>query len=111
MNEPKNEPSIAATLLQQGLFHHRRGALALAMERYVEVLKAEPTNADALYYVAAIACEDGQYQQGIDLAKRAIDVGKPQARMYNLMGQAYDRLHQPLEAIKTYDAAISIDPN
>jgi tetratricopeptide (TPR) repeat protein len=106
-----NEPSTAATLLQQGLFHHRQGELALAMERYIDVLKTEPTNADALYYVAVVACQEGHYQQGIDLAKRAIEVGEPQARVHNLMGQAYDRLHQPLEAIKAYDAAIAINPN
>jgi tetratricopeptide (TPR) repeat protein len=105
------EPAKAEALLQQGLFHHRQGQLALAMERYVEVLQGDPTNTDALYYVAVVACEDGQYQQGVDLAKRAIDVGKPQARVHNLMGQAYDRLKQPLEAIKAYDSAIALDPN
>src|ERR1700712_1844181 len=108
MTDPKAD---AATLLQQGLFHHRQGQLALAMERYVEVLNGDPSNADALYYVAVVACEDGQYQQGVDLAKRAIEVGKPQARVHNLMGQAYDRLRQPLEAIKAYDAALALDPN
>jgi protein O-GlcNAc transferase len=101
----------AAALLQQGLFHHRQGQLDLAMQRYVDVLQGDPTNADALYYVAVVACEDGQYQQGVDLAKRAIEVGKPQARVHNLMGQAYDRLGQKLEAIKAYDAALALDPN
>jgi tetratricopeptide (TPR) repeat protein len=105
----------AAALLQQGLFHHRQGQLDMAMERYIEVLQGDPTNADALYYVAVVACEGGEYQQGVDLAKRAIEVGKevgkPQARVHNLMGQAYDRLRQPLEAIKAYDAAIALDPN
>jgi len=108
MTEPKTD---AATLLQQGLFHHRQGQFDLAMQRYVDVLQADPTNTDALYYVAVVACEDGQYQQGIDLAKRAVAVGKPQARVLNLMGQAYDRLRQPLEALKAYDQAIALDPN
>ena len=110
MTEPKTDAAKAETLLQQGLFHHRQGQLDLAMERYIDVLRGDPTNADALYYVAVVACEDGQYQQGVDLAKRAIEVGAPQARVHNLMGQAYDRLHQPLEAIKAYDAAIALDP-
>ena len=105
-----DNPSVAA-LLQQGLFHHRQGQLDLAMQRYIDVLADDPTNADALYYVAVVACEDGQYDKGVELAQRAIAVGKPQARVHNLLGQAYDRLHQPLEAIKAYDAAIAIDPN
>jgi tetratricopeptide (TPR) repeat protein len=106
-----NEPQTPATLLQQGLFHHRRGELGLAMERYVDVLKIEPENADALYYVAVVACQEGQYKEGADLARRAIANGPPQARVHNLLGQAHDRLAQPLEAIKNYDRAIAIDPD
>jgi tetratricopeptide (TPR) repeat protein len=104
-------PATAATLMQQGLFHHHRGELALAMERYVELLRADPKNADALYYVAVVACQEGQYEQGAELARRAIEIGPPQARLHNLLGQAHDRLGQPLEAIKNYDKAVAIDPN
>ena len=66
------EPATAAQLLEQGLFHHRQGQLSLAMERYVEALRNDPKNADALYYVAVVACQEGQFQQGVDLARRAI---------------------------------------
>ena len=70
-----SEPPKIAALLQQGLFHHQRGEVAQAMERYVEVLRINPRNADALYYIAVIACQDGQFQQGIELARRALTVG------------------------------------
>ena len=60
MTEPKADAPKADTLLQQGLFHHRQGQLDLAMERYIDVLRADPTNADALYYVAVVACQEGQ---------------------------------------------------
>src|ERR1035437_3464600 len=97
--EPRmSEPATTAQLLQQGLFHHRQGDIALAMERYVEVLQRDPQNADALYYVAMVACQDGQFQQGAELARRAIVVGPPQARLHNLLGQALYRLGHPLEA-------------
>ena len=105
------EPATAAQLLQQGLFHHRQGQLALAMERYVEVLRNDPKNADALYYVAVVACQEGQFKQGVELARRAIAFGPPQARVHNLLGQALDRLGEPLEAIKNFDKAIALDPN
>ena len=106
-----NEPPTAAALLQQGLFHHRQGQLSLAMDRYTDVLRNDPKNADALYYVAVVACQEGQYEQGAQLARRAIETGPPQARVHNLLGQAHDRLNEPLEAIKHYDQAIAIDPN
>jgi tetratricopeptide (TPR) repeat protein len=105
-----SEPATAAQLLQQGLFHHRQGDLAQAMERYVEVLKNDPQNPDALYYVAVVACQEGQFQQGIELARRAIDNGPPQARVHNLLGQALYREGERLEAIKNFDQAIALDP-
>lgn len=102
-------PATAAELIQQGLFHHRQGDIAQAMERYVEVLRNDPKNADALYYIAVVACQDGQFKEGADLARRAIAAGTPQARMHNLLGQALYRLGERLEAIKNYDQAIALD--
>lgn len=106
-----SEPSTAAQLLQQGLFHHRQGDLAQAMERYVEVLRNDPQNADALYYVAVVACQEGKFQQGVELARRAIAHGPPHARVHNLLGQAQYRLGEQLEAIKNFDWAIALDAN
>ena len=106
-----SETATSAQLLQQGLFHHRQGDLASAMERYVEVLRIDPQNPDALYYVAVVACQDEQFQQGVELARRAIANGPPQARVHNLLGQAQYRLGEPMEAIKNFDRAIALDPN
>ena len=106
-----SEPATSEQLLQQGLFHHRQGDLAAAMERYVEVLQRDPQNADALYYVAVVACQDEQFQQGVELARRAIANGPPQARVHNLLGQALYRLGDPMEAIKNFDRAIALDAN
>ena len=103
-------PSSAAQLLQQGLFHHQRGELAPAMDRYTEVLRNDPHNVDALYYCAVIACQEDQLDQGIALARRALEHGSPQARIHNLIGKALERQKQPLEAVKSYDAAIALDP-
>jgi tetratricopeptide (TPR) repeat protein len=104
-------PATAAELIQQGLFHHRQGDIAQAMERYVEVLQRDPKNADALYYIAVVACQDGQFKEGADLARRAIAVGPPQARVHNLLGHALYRQGERLEAIKSYDRAIALDEN
>ncbi len=100
-----------AQLIQQGLFHHRQGQTALAMERYSEVLQKNPEHPEALYYVAVISCQEGQYQQGVNLVRRALTFTAPQARMLNLLGQALDRLGQPLDAMKALDQAIALDPN
>ena len=98
-------------LLKQGLFHHRQGEIAQAMDHYTQILRNDPTNVEALYYVALVACQEGQFQQGIDLAKRALSLGQPQARLHNLIGKAHERLKQFAEAARAYDAAIAVDPN
>lgn len=105
------EHKTAAELLQQGLFHHRQGQIELAMERYIEVLKTNPNNSEALYYVAVVACQGGQFKQGAELARKAIANGLDTAKVHNLLGQALDRLGEPLEAIKSIDRAIAVDPN
>jgi tetratricopeptide (TPR) repeat protein len=106
-----SEFQTAAQLLQQGLFHHRQGQIPEAMERYTEVLRNNPDNGEALYYVAVVACQEGQYKQGAELARKAIGCGHNTAKVHNLLGQALDRLGEPLEAIKSFDRAIAIDPD
>ncbi|HZD89542.1 MAG TPA: tetratricopeptide repeat protein, partial [Pseudolabrys sp.] len=104
-------PAPAAQLLKQGLFHHRQGELSRAMDHYTEVLRNDPKNGEALYYVAVVACQEGQFQQGIELAERALKVGRPEARLYNLIGKARERLGAFTEAVKGFDAAIALDPD
>jgi len=49
-----SEHQTAAELIQQGLVHHRAGQISLAMDRYTQVLRNDPQNADALYYMALL---------------------------------------------------------
>ena len=94
-----SEHPTAAELIQQGLVHHRSGQIALAMDRYTQVLRNDPRNADALYYIALVACHEGQFQQGIDLARRSLSFRPGQARAHNLIGQALYRMGQPKDAL------------
>jgi tetratricopeptide (TPR) repeat protein len=98
-------------LLSQGLFHHRQGQVELAMQRYTEVLRVNPENADALYYIAVVACQEGQFKEGADLARRAISFGKKDARVFNLLGQALYRMGERLEAVQNFDHALALDEN
>ena len=101
--------STAAELIEQGLHHHHRGEVALAMDRYTEVLRNDPRNADALYYIAVVACQEGQFQQGIDLARRSLSFRPGQARAHNLVGQALHRQGQIKDALAAFDSALECD--
>ena len=75
------------------------------------MLRTDPENADALYYIAVVACQEGQFQQGAELARRALAKGPASARAHNLLGRALEALGEPLEAIKNFDQAIVLDAN
>ena len=57
-------------LLQEGLALHRRGAVDEAAARYADVLRADPANADALYYLALISCQRCRFEEGAELGPR-----------------------------------------
>ena len=111
LQAPMSEPQTNAELIQQGLVHHRSGQLSLAMDRYTQVLRNDPQNADALYYIAVVACHEGQFQQGIDLARRSLSYRPRQARAHNLIGQALHRMGQIKDALESFDTAIECDVN
>jgi len=105
VNSPPTDPQ-----LQGALALHRMGNLRAAMDGYIQVLQRDPQNADALYYVAMVAMQEGNYAEGVKLAQRALSIA-PQARVHNLLGQAYARVGDLQQAIAGYDHAIRMQPD
>src|ERR1700692_948949 len=102
--------SPASDLLQQGLALHRRGAVGEAAARYGEVLRADPANADALYYLALISCQHGRFEEGAGLARKSLDSDPKQERSHVILGRA---LHAPGlndDALSSFDRAIALAP-
>lgn len=97
--------------LQEGLALHRSGDSAAAAARYHEALRGDPDNADAHYYLALIACQQGRFAEGADLARKSLAAEPRQARVHVLLGRALDRLGTPGEALASFDRAIALDPN
>jgi protein O-GlcNAc transferase len=102
--------SATATLLADAVRLHRQGALAEAAERYAQVLRSDPANADALYALGQIACQQGRFADGVNFARRALDIDPQRARAHNLLGMALARLGQREAALASFDAAIACAP-
>jgi predicted O-linked N-acetylglucosamine transferase (SPINDLY family) len=103
--------SPASDLLQQGLALHRRGAVDEAAARYAEVLRADPANADALYYLALISCQHGRFEEGAELARKSLASEPKQARGHVILGRALHALGRNDDALASFDRAIALAPD
>src|SRR4029077_10282762 len=103
--------SPASDLLQEGLVLHRRGAVAEAAARYAQVLRADPANADALYYLALIACQHGRFEEGAELARKSLAGDPNQARGHVILGRALHALGSHADALSSFDSAIALSPD
>jgi protein O-GlcNAc transferase len=102
--------SPASDLLQEGLALHRRGAIGEAAARYAEVLRADPANADALYYLALISCQHGRFAEGAELARKSLASDPKQARSHVILGRALHALGLDADALASFDRAIAQAP-
>ena len=89
-----SDPAPTAPLIQQGLFHHRQGDLKLAMDRYTDVLRTDPDNADALYYSPWSPARRTNSSRAWSLPA-ARSPGPASARAHNLLGSALEALGEP----------------
>ena len=62
--------------IDEALALHRAGKHELAMQRYVAILQQNPGHADALYYVAVLALQQGQIDEGLKVIARASAAGR-----------------------------------
>ncbi len=97
-------------LLQEGLALHRRSAVDQAAARYGEVLRADPANADALYYLALISCQHGRFEEGAELARKSLASDPKQARSHVILGRALHALGLHDDALASFDRAIAQAP-
>jgi protein O-GlcNAc transferase len=103
--------STASDLLQEGLALHRRGAVAEAAARYAEVLRVEPGNADAHYYLGMMSCQNGQFAKGAEYARQSLACAPHHARAHVLLGRALDALARQDEALTSFERAIALAPD
>jgi protein O-GlcNAc transferase len=102
--------SVSSDLLQEGLALHRRGAVDEAAVRYAEVLRADPANADALYYLALISCQHGRFEEGAELARKSLASDPKQARSHVILGRALHALGFHDDALASFERAIALTP-
>jgi tetratricopeptide (TPR) repeat protein len=99
------------TLLQDGLRLHRQGAITQAVACYERVIQLDPSNVDARYYLAVVACQREDWVRGIDLARWVLARDPRHAKAANLAGRALERLGRKSEALASLNDAIAAAPD
>jgi protein O-GlcNAc transferase len=105
-------PFLTTTdLLREALALQRSGAVDEAAARYGDVLRADPDNADAHYYLGMMSCQAGRFDEGVELARKALarDALHPHAHI--LLGRALSAMGRYDEAITSLQEAITLAPD
>jgi protein O-GlcNAc transferase len=103
--------SPTADVLQEALALHRRGAVTEAAARYAEVLRLDPGNADAHYYLGLMACQQGRFADGAKCARRSLANDAVHVRAHVLLARALSALGEREEALASFDRAIALAPD
>jgi protein O-GlcNAc transferase len=99
-----------ASMMSEAVALQTSGALAAAVARYQEILRNNPSHADALYRLAQISCQQGAFSEGVGLVRQALAAEPASAKLHVLLGRALVELGEAQEALASFDRAISHDP-
>lgn len=98
-------------LIKRGFFAHQKGELDKAGSIYDQILKIQPNYFDALQLKAALKIQLGLFAEAITLFDRALRINERNSALWFNRGMAFEGLNDKSQAIKCYEAAISISPD
>jgi protein O-GlcNAc transferase len=90
---------------------HRQGNIAGAGSIYQEILRSDPSHADALHFMGLIALQTGQAEHGIRLIEQAVALRPDYPEALGNLGIGYADLGRGREALACYDKAIALKPD
>jgi tetratricopeptide (TPR) repeat protein len=99
-----------ASLIAQGLEHHRRGELDAARAAYTRVLAAEPGHFDALHLLGVVAAQIGQPELAVRMIALALQVRPESPEALNSLAQALIALGKPDAAEEALRQALALAP-
>jgi tetratricopeptide (TPR) repeat protein len=108
--QPSSSSSMSG-LLEAGLRHQRAGQLAQAKAVYIQVLKVNPSQADALHLLGLIAHQVGQDRIALETIGRAIEIEPGIALFRSSLGNTLKSLGRLAEALDAYATAIRCKPD
>jgi tetratricopeptide (TPR) repeat protein len=97
--------------IQEGIAIHDRQAFDSAIVLYLDVLRENPDNVEALYELSYAYLEKEDYQKAAETASRGTEYDSDILPLfYVTLGTSYDALRQPQRAIDAYERGIKDFP-
>ena len=97
--------------MQEAVVLHRQGALADAAMRYTEVMRREPKNVDAVFFLALIMTQQRDFQEAVRLLRKVIKLAPPHAGAHNLLGATLRATGHHDEALRSFKRALTHKPD
>ncbi len=96
--------------LDLALQHVQRGQLQEAEQLYLQILRADPNQVDALHFLGIIAGQTGRDNLAIDYLNRALRLKPDLAGAHNNLGNVFTGQGNLLEAVSSYERALRLKP-
>lgn len=98
-------------MLQDAVAHHQAGHRDLAEAGYRALLREDPDHADALHLLGVLANDDGMFQKGAALIRRALVMMPQFPDGYLNLGNALNGLGDLTGARAAFERAIALRPD
>jgi predicted TPR repeat methyltransferase len=99
-------PSIRAAMA-----HHQRGEIAQAESMYVELLRQQPDDANALHYLGVLRMAQGRNADAVELLQRALEIAPGNAVAWNSLANMLVLCKELPAAEVAYNKATAIQPD
>ena len=94
-----------------GEIARENGQSEAAAEHYVNALELDPHHAAALHWLAALRAGQQRYDEMLALLQRLLDIDLSDAVIHSNIGIALSYLGRNDAALKSFDQALSLDPD
>ena len=96
---------------ERGLALHQQGRLAGAEPIYLEVLRQQPSHAEAWHLLGVIALQTGRPETAVELIGKAIALNDAVAAAHNNRAIALQKLGRTDAALADFDRALALQPD
>jgi tetratricopeptide (TPR) repeat protein len=94
-----------------GIAQFKLGNKSAARKSFLQAVKIDPRNADALNNVGALLCVDKKYKPALHYLKQALEINEASAPYHVNLGEAWVGLGQIDRAMTEYARALELDPD